>query len=229
MKRSRPRAARGGGRRTVGDFDGNTSDELDVEAPYAQPNPKYVQPASSDPVTETPDDTSDQSPGESPDNSSDEWSGEPPEESGDEWSGDPPEESGDELSDESPETSSEVASRKRGRDEDSNEPAAKRTANQTSESSEDSDVGEPSDSAPVAFDEAKARAEANDMTVKQIKKALGALDQRKTGLKEELVERLVDAQRAASASVRKSYVTSPSTPSTRRRLPCHRRGGPSTA
>ena len=213
LSRSHPRAARAGFRRTVTDFDGNSSDELDEQAPYAQPNPKYVQPASSDPVTETPDDTSDGAPRESPDHSSDECPGESPEESGDEWSGDPPEESDDE-SDESPDASSEVASRKRGRDDDSDEHVAKRT-NQTSESSEGSDVDEPSDSAPAAFDEEKARAAANSMTVKQIKKALGAFGQKQNGLKDALVERLVDAQRE-SVPVRKSNVTSPSTPSMRR-------------
>ena len=212
MRRSHPRAARAGGRRTVCDFDGNSSDELDEEAPYAQPNPKYVQPASSDLVTETPNDTSHESPGESP------------EESGDEWSGDPPEESGDE-SDESPETSSKVASRKRARDEDSNEPVAKRT-NQTSESSQDSDVDEPQAAEPATFDEEKATAEAKKMTVLNLKQALKALGQTQTGDKAALVEKLVDAQRAASVPVRKSNVTSPSTPSTRRRLPRHRCDGP---
>ena len=202
MRRSRPRAARAGGRRTVGDFDGNTSDELDVGAPYAQPNPKYVQPASSDLVTETPNDTSHESPGESP------------EESGDEWSGDPPEESGDE-SDESPETSSKVASRKRARDEDFDEPVAKRT-NQTSESSQDSDVDEPQAAEPATFDEEKATAEAKKMTVLNLKQALKALGQTQTGDKAALVEKLVDAQRAASVPVRKSNVTSSSTPSSRR-------------
>jgi len=212
MRRSHPRAARAGGRRTVCDFDGNSSDELDEEAPYAQPNPKYVQPASSDLVTETPNDTSHESPGESP------------EESGDEWSGDPPEESGDE-SDESPETSSKVASRKRARDEDFDEPVAKRT-NQTSESSQDSDVDEPQAAEPATFDEEKATAEAKKMTVLNLKQALKALGQTQTGDKAALVEKLVDAQRAASVPVRKSNVTSPSTPSTRRRLPRHRCDGP---
>ena len=166
----------------------------------------------------------DESPGESPDDSSDESSGEPPEESGNEWSGDPPEESGDE-SDESPETSSKVASRKRARDEDSNEPVAKRT-NQTSESSQDSDVDEPQAAEPATFDEEKATANAKKMTVAKLRSALGAIGQKTGGLKAELVERLVDAQRAASVPVRKSNVTSPSTPSTRRRLPRHRCDGP---
>ena len=52
----------------------------------------------------------------------------------------------------------------------------------------------------------------------QLRAALGALGQIQTGLKATLVERLVDAQRAASVPVRKSNVTSPSTPSTRRSL-----------
>mmetsp|Transcript_20496 Transcript_20496/g.53384 ORF Transcript_20496/g.53384 Transcript_20496/m.53384 type:complete len:238 (-) Transcript_20496:2897-3610(-) len=226
LSRSRPRAARAVGRQALDDFDGNTSDEFDEDAPYAQPHTKHVQRASSDPVTETPNDTSDESPGESPDNSGDEWSGEPPQESGDEWSGDPPEDSGDESPDESPDTSSEVASRKRPRDEDSNEPAAKRTANQTSESSQDSDVDEPQAAEPTAFDEEKATADAKKMTVAKLRSALGAIGQKTGGLKAELVERLVDAQRAASVPVRKSNVTSPSTPSTRRRLPRHRCDGP---
>ena len=221
MRQSRPRAARAGGRQALDDFDGNTSDEVDEEAPYAQPKPEYVQRASSDPVTETPNNTSDEAPGESPDNSSDECPGESPEESGDEWSGDPPEDSDDESPDESPKTSSEVASRKRGRDgsdDDSDEPAAKRNANQTSEPSEDSDVVEPHGDAPTAFDEEKAIADAKKKTVTQLRAALGAIGQKQTGLKDVLVERLVGAQRAASVPVRKSNVTSPSTPSTRRSL-----------
>ena len=164
----------------------------------------------------------DESPGESPDDSSDESSGEPPEESGNEWSGDPPEESGDE-SDESPETSSKVASRKRARDEDFDEPVAKRT-NKMSEPSEDSDVVESHDDASAAFDETKATANAKKLTVPKLRAALGALDQIKTGLKPQLVVRLVDAQRAASVPVRKSNVTPPSTPSTRR--PRRRSGVP---
>ena len=214
MRRSRPRAARAGGRQALDDFDGNTSDEFDEDAPYARPHTKHVQRASSDPGTETPNDAPDESPGESPDDSSDESSGEPPEESGNEWSGDPPEESGDE-SDESPETSSKVASRKRARDEDSNEPVAKRT-NQTSESSQDSDVDEPQAAEPATFDEEKATANAKKMTVAKLRSALGAIGQKTGGLKAELVERLVDAQRAASVPVRKSNVTSSSTPSSRR-------------
>ena len=218
LSRSHPRAARAGGRHALDDFDGNTSDEVDEEAPYAQPKPEYVQRASSDPVTETPNDASDEAPRESPDDSSDERSGEPPAESGDKWSGDTPEESGDE-SDESPETSSEVASRKRGRDgsdDDSDEPAAKRNANQTSEPSEDSDVVEPHGDAPTAFDEEKAIADAKKKTVTQLRAALGAIGQKQTGLKDVLVERLVGAQRAASVPVLKSNVTSSSTPSSRR-------------
>jgi len=181
-----------------------------------------VQRASSDIVTETPSDTSHESPGESPDNSGDEWSGEPAEESGDEWSGDPPEESGDEWS---PEGSGNE-SRKRDRDdsdEDFDEPVAKRT-NKMSEPSEDSDVVESHDDASAAFDETKATANAKKLTVPKLRAALGALDQIKTGLKPQLVVRLVDAQRAASVPVRKSNVTPPSTPSTRR--PRRRSGVP---
>ena len=213
LSRRRPRAARTGGRHTLRDFDGNTSDELDEEAPYAQPNTGYVQRASSDLVTETPNDTLDEAPRESPDDSSDELPDEPPEKAGDES----PEESGDEWS---PEGSGNE-SRKRdrdGSDEDSDEPAAKRKVNQTSESSEGSDVVEPDDDAPTAFDATKATADAKKMTVTQLRAALEAIGQKQNGLKATLVERLVDAQRAASVPVRKPNVTSPSTPSTRRSL-----------
>ena len=214
LSRSHPRAARAGGRHALDDFDGNTSDEVDEEAPYAQPKPEYVQRASSDPVTETPNHMSDdEAPRESLDDPSDELPDEPPEKAGDESP-----EAGDEWS---PEGSGNE-SRKRYRDdsdEDSDEPVAKRTsrtANQTSESSQDSNVGEPSDSAPAAFDEAKAIADAKKKTVTQLRAALGAIGQKQTGLKDVLVERLVGAQRAASVPVRKSNVTSSSTPSSRR-------------
>ena len=220
MRQSRPRAARAGGRRTVTDFDGNTSDEVDEEAPYAQPKPEYVQRASSDPVTETPNHMSDdEAPRESLDDPSDELPDEPPEKAGDESP-----EAGDEWS---PEGSGNE-SRKRDRDdsdEDFDEPVAKRT-NQTSESSQDSDVDEPQAAEPATFDEEKATAEAKKMTVLNLKQALKALGQTQTGDKAALVEKLVDAQRAASVPVRKSNVTSPSTPSTRRRLPRHRCDGP---
>ena len=95
-----------------------------------------------------------------------------------------------------------------------------------SESSEDSDVDEPQAAEPAAFDEEKATADAKKMTCPQLRIELKALSQIQTGLKAALVERLVDAQRAASVPVRKSNVTSPSTPSTRRRLPRHRCDGP---